>query len=274
MRPFVVKMEVAVGQVAAGHDANLEHPWHRRRLNDGATALLHDLQSLRPHQEAHAEVVQNLEQKLPHAKERIEDLSVTAEAKIKGEYVLASIATQCDPLQRKDAQLRHVRAKSTQSNSASAAVVVMRAGGGGAAAAPPRNGEGKYTWDDGSMYVGEWADGEAHGRGKLTFSNGNVYEGEFQDGEAHGQGSLMYANGDVYEGNFKDGCSHGKGKLTFTSGDIYDGEFASDQRHGRGKMTYADGNVYEGEFRNGKAHGKGAFTNSNGHMYKGQWQTI
>ena len=278
MRPFVVKMEDAVGHVKREEEANVEQPWHRRRLNEGGAALSHGLQSLRAHAEAQVLVIQSMEQELQHAKQRITELTAEAkikdEARFKDEPMLASIDTKGDQLQRKDAEVRRVHAYVTQGNSVSAAVGDARqpAPAGGGAAAPPRNGQGKYTWDDGSMYVGEWANGESHGRGKLTFSNGNVYEGEFEDGEAHGQGSLMYADGDVYEGDFEDGSSHGTGKLRFTNGDIYDGEFASDQRHGRGKMTYADGNVYEGEFRNCKAHGKGTLTKANGDIYKGQWQ--
>jgi hypothetical protein len=45
------------------------------------------------------------------------------------------------------------------------------------------NGQGTYTWPDGTKYVGEWKDDKFHGQGTLTFADGEKYIGEFKDGK-------------------------------------------------------------------------------------------
>ena len=37
-----------------------------------------------------------------------------------------------------------------------------------------KHGHGKYVWNDGSMYEGEWFENKAHGNGKFTHSNNDV----------------------------------------------------------------------------------------------------
>jgi len=44
------------------------------------------------------------------------------------------------------------------------------------------NGQGTYTWSDGSKYVGEWKDNKKHGQGTYTNPDGIKYVGEFKDG--------------------------------------------------------------------------------------------
>ena len=41
-----------------------------------------------------------------------------------------------------------------------------------------------------------------NGHGKLTKTDGSVYEGEFRNDGMNGKGKLTYANGSVYEGGF------------------------------------------------------------------------
>jgi hypothetical protein len=58
-----------------------------------------------------------------------------------------------------------------------------------------RQGEGKYTWTDGSMYVGAYANGKKHGQGKLTLKDGSTYAGTFVNGQISGRGSMHFKNG-------------------------------------------------------------------------------
>jgi len=51
-------------------------------------------------------------------------------------------------------------------------------------------GQGTYTWEDGSVYTGQWRNGKMHGWGTLTFPNGDKYVGIWS------KDKLLY--GDVY----------------------------------------------------------------------------
>ena len=53
-----------------------------------------------------------------------------------------------------------------------------------------RNGQGKLTYTDGSVYEGKWENGKFHGQGKLTRPDGRVYEGTWEDGMRNGKGTL------------------------------------------------------------------------------------
>ena len=44
------------------------------------------------------------------------------------------------------------------------------------------NGQGIYTYSDGSIHEGEWKDGKQNGQGTMTYSGGTKDVGEFKDG--------------------------------------------------------------------------------------------
>jgi hypothetical protein len=44
-----------------------------------------------------------------------------------------------------------------------------------------QNGRAAYT--DGSVYEGEWKDGQHHGQGKAVYPSGNVYVGQWKVGQ-------------------------------------------------------------------------------------------
>jgi hypothetical protein len=48
------------------------------------------------------------------------------------------------------------------------------------------NGQGTYTWSDGSKYVGQWKVGKENGNGTYTGIKGYVWTGEFKDGKPVG----------------------------------------------------------------------------------------
>ena len=43
---------------------------------------------------------------------------------------------------------------------------------------------GAQTYTDGSVYNGEWIDGQAQGVGKITYADGSVYDGEVYERKA------------------------------------------------------------------------------------------
>jgi len=41
------------------------------------------------------------------------------------------------------------------------------------------------------MYVGEWKNGKYNGQGTFTYPDGSKYVGEFKDGKSYGQGTSL-----------------------------------------------------------------------------------
>ena len=74
--------------------------------------------------------------------------------------------------------------------------------------------------------------GKKDGFGKYFWSNGSVYEGNFKNGQIEGKGSshllpgkFTCTNGDIYDGNWSQGLKNGEGTLFYKSGAKYEGEF-------------------------------------------------
>jgi len=66
-------------------------------------------------------------------------------------------------------------------------------------------GLGKYTYSDGSRYIGEFKNGKKDGRGTYTFPSGKKYVGEWKEGKRNGQGTSTSLLRGKYEGVWKDG---------------------------------------------------------------------
>src|SRR5574343_1875170 len=94
----------------------------------------------------------------------------------------------------------------------------------------------------GGLYTGQFYLFRAHGFGTL-YANGTVYEGDWRNGEMHGKGEYTYANGSVYYGDWRDGKERGKGRLTLVKGTVYYGDWRDGRLHGKGEYTYASGDV-------------------------------
>jgi hypothetical protein len=60
-----------------------------------------------------------------------------------------------------------------------------------------KEGKGKCTYVDGSLYDGDWVSGKRHGEGQYTFSNGTIYKGQWADDMMNGLGELYLTNGEV-----------------------------------------------------------------------------
>ncbi|MEN1760237.1 dynamin family protein [Anoxynatronum sibiricum] len=119
------------------------------------------------------------------------------------------------------------------------------------------HGYGTYAWDEGSIYVGEWADDKRHGQGTYTWADGRKYVGEWTEGVPNGIGIMYRLNGEVYEGDVRGEAKESGGwSLVF---------------HGQGTYTWDDGRKYIGEFFEGKRHGQGTYTLADGTIESGIW---
>jgi len=70
---------------------------------------------------------------------------------------------------------------------------------------------GPYQLKSGSVYLGQWKNGQKHGRGKLAWEDGSLYEGQWVNNMSNGKGRLIHSDGDVYEGDWVDNKAEGQG---------------------------------------------------------------
>ena len=82
-----------------------------------------------------------------------------------------------------------------------------------------RQGQGKLTWPDGTVYEGGFWLGKRQGRGVCQWADGATYDGEWVRGKREGWGSAQLADGWTYEGQYAAGKRHGRGKCTYPSGE-------------------------------------------------------
>ncbi len=74
-----------------------------------------------------------------------------------------------------------------------------------------REGNGQFTFTDGSFYAGQWKSNKPCGLGLFRYADGKYDVGMYQNGFLNGYGRAQYSNGDVYEGYFKAGDMSGLG---------------------------------------------------------------
>ena len=105
------------------------------------------------------------------------------------------------------------------------------------------------------IYFGMYKNGMKEGQGIYTWSNGSSYDGEWKNGERSGYGTYKYYNEEEYVGEYVgelvDGKKHGLGKHTYEDGRIFKGEFKLDQPNGKGVIIYPDGDWLEVFMLNG-----------------------
>lgn len=68
-----------------------------------------------------------------------------------------------------------------------------------------KTGLGVLKFADGTLYMGNFAEGKFSGLGTLTFSNGARFEGEFRKGMMQGYGTYANADGMRFQGKFANG---------------------------------------------------------------------
>ena len=134
-------------------------------------------------------------------------------------------------------------------------------------------GKGKYYFEDGSVYYGEFKKNEFNGKGILNYvEDGSVYKGNFRNNSREGHGELIFKNGDKYIGNFELDEMQGKGKYIFSNGCYYEGNFLMGKMSGMGNLfNQVDELVYEGEFLNNMRSGFGISYKNSKINYIGNW---
>jgi len=162
-----------------------------------------------------------------------------------------------------------------------------------------REGFGKYTCADGTIFIGQYENGELVKKIKLDASNHRtgtdasgkrlmfisatltcqrmreagldtfIYTGATQPSDKdglkmpgkarHGEGEIRYESGSVYAGQWEHDKRSGTGSFTFACGDVYEGGFKENKYHGHGKYHSDETDTYEGEWREDKMHGQGKY---------------
>ena len=145
-----------------------------------------------------------------------------------------------------------------------------------------KEGNGKYIFENGEYYIGEWLNYLGHGKGTLYYKDNKIkYEGDFIKGKFEGSGKYIWEDGNYYIGEWLNGFRHGKGTLYYKSNTIiYEGDFVKGKKEGNGKYFYENGEYYIGEWLNGLKHGKGTIYYKDnkikyeGNFVKGEYEGI
>lgn len=159
------------------------------------------------------------------------------------------------------------------------------------------NGYGKYQFNNGDIYEGEWNNDKINGKGKYIYLDGSYNEGEFKENKLNGNGiyfdykndlkivgyfkdgklqngkvKYIYGSGDLYEGEIKDYKFDGFGKYIFSNKSYYEGDWVNHTKEGKGKYVFSDKSTYIGEWKNNLFQGNGKLE-SNDTSYEGEWES-
>ncbi|KAL7792474.1 hypothetical protein V8C37DRAFT_410013 [Trichoderma ceciliae] len=113
---------------------------------------------------------------------------------------------------------------------------------------------------------------EPHGKGIMRYNDGSVYEGQWENGQYSGTGKYTTKD-EEYVGTWSNGLKVGRGRLSIGGGwRIYDGWFEADKRSGIGTLKYGTTGVsYSGEWKDDKPKGRGTWRWANGDWWEGTW---
>ncbi len=134
-----------------------------------------------------------------------------------------------------------------------------------------QNGTGTYRYSTNVTYTGRFVNSIREGKGKMTLQNGSVYEGNFSRGRMSGQGTMTYHNGERYTGQWANDVPNGAGKYFFKGRERYEGNFTNGEFDGQGTMYYPDGAYYTGSWKQNVKHGAGRLHYTDGTVNQGTW---
>ncbi|KAK3748504.1 hypothetical protein QZH41_008574 [Actinostola sp. cb2023] len=131
---------------------------------------------------------------------------------------------------------------------------------------------GRFDFDDGGTYCGEWRNGKAQGYGICTGPKGQArYEGAWHNGFEI-SGVYVWPNGHKYVGEWTNGRRHGLG-VEIRGKRTYQGEWEEGFKARYGVQKSQSGARYEGSWTSGLQEGYGIEVYADGGYYYGQWKT-
>ena len=132
-----------------------------------------------------------------------------------------------------------------------------------------RNGRGKFYYQDGGYYEGQWRNNKMDGFGKLYYEGGKIaYEGSWSQDEFNGYGKVYNDNPTQLTTSF----DYTNFDLLEDFWDYYEGMLMHDTKEGRGRIRLSNGEVFEGDFHNDRIQGFGKFHNLEGSVVEGIWK--
>lgn len=89
------------------------------------------------------------------------------------------------------------------------------------------DGYGEMVWPSGDTYKGYWTkEGTMDGNGMYTFADGSRYIGQFRANRRDGIGTFTWAEDQsMYTGEWRDDMPHGRGQVLYPNGEVMDGTY-------------------------------------------------
>jgi hypothetical protein len=112
------------------------------------------------------------------------------------------------------------------------------------------------------IFILKVLNGKRQGNGRYSLRDGTVFEGNFHNGVVDGFGKIMWLEdgggkpSKVYIGEWENGHMHGYGIMFWPGKWSYAGEFVQDERTGVGRCEWREGGYYDGFWRDGVIHGE------------------
>lgn len=132
-----------------------------------------------------------------------------------------------------------------------------------------RNGRGKFYYQDGGYYEGQWRNNKMDGEGRLYYEGGKLaYEGSWAQDEFNGAGKVYNDNPVELHESF----DFTNFELLEDYWEYYEGMLVRDTKEGRGKIKLSNGEFFEGDFHNDRIQGFGKFTTRENKVIEGIWR--
>ncbi len=149
------------------------------------------------------------------------------------------------------------------------------------------DGYGKYIWENGDEYIGNWKNNKKDGKGTYLFASGSKYSGEFKNGKRYGKGTYIWADGEKHTGQWMNNKQHGEGSYYRKDGSVLTGIWKEGKYQGKtgevtgcifgncsdgyGTYIWSTGEKYTGYWENSKRKGQGTNYFVSGERYEGEW---